>query len=411
MNITIITPFLPYPLNSGGAQGQYNVIDQLRSRHHISIIFPINGKNRKEAMEKLKALWPEVSFFPYSYYRQLRHWPFLRDKMVRALKLKLIPHSERFKVERALKPYGFYFSQDFVTFVNQIARQQEAELIQVDFYPYIHLINYLHGDSKKVFIQHEIRYIRNERLLSTLTLTDKEIALCEQTKQTEIDDMNKYDAVVTVTDIDKDLLKKDGVKTPIYTSPSAVNSPVRPYQEWNGNLSFVGGYSHIPNQEGIEWFIKNVLPLLHTDAFNSFNIIGGGWSVSNYTTSPKLAFKGFVEDLADAVSGSIMVVPILTGSGMRMKILEAAALGSPIVTTSVGVEGINLTNGDSCLIADTPEEFAKAIIELINSEELRTRLTKRAQSIYLENYSVKALTDLRDNIYHQIEKKTNRTYL
>lgn len=96
---------------------------------------------------------------------------------------------------------------------------------------------------------------------------------------------------------------------------------------------------------------------------------------------------------------------------MRMKILEAAALGSPIVTTSVGVEGINLTNGDSCLIADTPEEFAKAIIELINSEELRTRLTKRAQSIYLENYSVKALTDLRDNIYHQIEKKTNRTYL
>ena len=96
---------------------------------------------------------------------------------------------------------------------------------------------------------------------------------------------------------------------------------------------------------------------------------------------------------------------------MRMKILEAAALGCPIVTTSVGVEGINLTNGDSCLIADTPEEFAKAITEIINSEELRTRLTKRAQSIYLENYSVKALTGLRDSIYHQIEKKTNRTNL
>ena len=409
MNITIITPFLPYPLSSGGAQGQYNVIDQLKSKHHISIIFPINGKNKKEAMEKLKALWPEVSFFPYSYYRQLRHWPFLRDKMVRAIKLKLIPHSERFQVERALKPYGFYFSKDFVTFVNQIARQQEAKIIQVDFYPYLHLINYLHGDSKKVFIQHEIRYIRNERLLSTLTLTDKEITLFEQAKQTEIDDMNKYDAVVTVTDIDKDLLKKDGVKTPIYTSPSAVNSPVRPYQEWNGNLSFVGGYSHIPNQEGIEWFVNKVLPLLPADAFKSFNIIGDGWPVSNYNTRSKLMFKGFVDDLAEAISGSIMVVPILTGSGMRMKILEAAALGCPIVTTKVGVEGINLTNDDSCLIADTPEDFANAIIELINKKELRSRLTKQAQSIYLDKYSVKALTGLRDNIYHQISHKYDNT--
>ena len=113
MNITIITPWLPYPLTSGGAQAQYNFIDTLRKEHHIAIIFPLNGKNRIEAMKHLQEIWPEVSFHPYSYFRQMTHGAFLKDKIVRAIKLKVCPNSDRFLVERALKPYGFYFTKDY----------------------------------------------------------------------------------------------------------------------------------------------------------------------------------------------------------------------------------------------------------------------------------------------------------
>ena len=76
MNITIITILLPYPLDSGGTQAQYNMIDSIRHEHHISLVFPENGHNSPEALKQLKALWPEVNFYSYSYFRQLCYLPY-----------------------------------------------------------------------------------------------------------------------------------------------------------------------------------------------------------------------------------------------------------------------------------------------------------------------------------------------
>ena len=94
-----------------------------------------------------------------------------------------------------------------------------------------------------------------------------------------------------------------------------------------------------------------------------------------------------------------MLVAILTGSGMRMKILEGAAMCMPIITTSVGVEGLNFKHGESCLIADSAEEFAKAIDRLRNDKNLRQTLAINAQQIYIQNYSISALGKIRNNTY------------
>ena len=99
---------------------------------------------------------------------------------------------------------------------------------------------------------------------------------------------------------------------------------------------------------------------------------------------------GFVEHLEDAVHGSIMIVPILTGSGMRMKILEAAAMSVPFITTSVGVEGLDFKHDESCLVADTAEEFANAIDCLANDAVLRKRLTENASKVFENKYSAQA---------------------
>lgn len=401
MNITIITPSLPYPLNSGGAQGQYNFIDKLRSKHHIAIIFPMNGKNRPEALQHLQTIWPEVTFHPYSYLRQLTHGPFLKDKITRAVKLKVCPQSERFAVERALKPYGFYFTCDFVSFVNDIIRQHKTDIIQVDFYQYLHIIHHLPADIRKIYVQHEIRYIRNQRLLAPIHLTPEEKAWYEEIRQMEIDDLNAFNQIIAVTANDKDNMVRDGVKTPISVSPSAVNTPVLPFEGWNGKVTFLGGYSHIPNQEGMEWFLQKVLPMVHLDSIQAIEVVGSGWPQHYNTIHPKVRFLGFVEDLTQAVHRSLLIVPILTGSGMRMKILDAAAMSVPFITTTVGVEGLNFKHDTSCLVADTPEDFAQAINVLVADTARMQALAVNAQQIFNEQYSVEALAKVRNNIYEQ----------
>ena len=322
--------------------------------------------------------------------------------MVRAIKLKVKGNDERFQVERALKPYGYNLSKAFLKFVENHIREHHTDLIQVDFYPYLHIVNYLPQGIRRIFVQHEIRYIRNQRLLVPLNLTADEQAYYERIKQMEIDDINRFDRVITLTQTDRDIMQADGVTAPISVSPAAVNSPVMPFEGWNGKLSFIGGYSHIPNQEGVEWFVKEVLPLVDTDRIKTVDIVGGGWPQHYNGLHPKVHFLGFVDDLAQAVHGALLIVPILTGSGMRMKILDAAAMGVPFVTTAVGVEGLDFHHNESCLVADTPEAFAAAVNSLTNDEQLQQQLASQAQQVFMKRYSVEALAKVRNNIYERL---------
>ena len=108
---------------------------------------------------------------------------------------------------------------------------------------------------------------------------------------------------------------------------------------------------------------------------------------------------GYVEDLSPVLRGSIMIVPILSGSGMRMKILEAAANSVPIITTTVGVEGLDFENEVSCLIADTPQEFAGAIDSLVGDKALCRRLGESANNVYRTKYTAKILAQVRNELY------------
>lgn len=404
MNIVIISTHLPYPLSTGGAQAQYNMIDILRHRHQFHFIYPENKRNSKTVHHTLSKLWPNVKLTPYSYTRQLL-WPqFFMDKAKRAINLSLRPNSKKLLVERTIKRYGYYFNKDFINFVNHHISHIKPDFVQIDFYPYLHLINYLPADVKTIFIHHEIRYIRNERLLSDIKLDDKWKRKMTECKQEEIDDLNKFSHIVTLTDIDRKQLLTAGVRTPISISPAAINTESLPYGKQNRTLTFVGSYHHFPNQEGIDWFIGKVLPMLTPDI--PLHIIGKGWPMSYHQQNRQIIMEGFVSKLSDVIHGSLMVVPILSGSGMRMKILEAASLSVPFVTTSVGVEGLNFVHRVSCLIADTPESFAAAITLLLENNELRKELATNAHNVYEKEYSREALAQKREKIYLTISQES-----
>ena len=112
-----------------------------------------------------------------------------------------------------------------------------------------------------------------------------------------------------------------------------------------------------------------------------------------------------MDDLAPHAVGCIMIVPLLTGSGMRMKILDAAALSLPLVSTSVGAEGLDFQNGESCLIGDSPEEFASQLQRMLTDEELRESMARKAHDVYLKQYTSSALVEKRRLIYSELLKE------
>ena len=395
MNITIITCVLPWRLNSGGAQAQFNMIDRLRKKHNITIIFPEDSQNRMEYARELQQIWHDVKLKPFRIWQQMLYPRFVMDKAERAFKLLFTPGSERFKVQRALKHYGIYPSNGFMRFVNNVIKEEKADIVQVEFYPCLWLVRGLPDNVRKIFIHHELRYIKNERTITAYHPTEEEIQWMENLKREEIEDLDKYDTIVTLTQQDKDYLQRDGVRKPIYVSPAAINTETSPFCPWNHKLAFVGSYLHQPNVEGIDWYVNEVLPLL-CDA-PALEIIGKGWP-ERYITK-EVRTLGFVEDLHESIAGSIMIVPILSGSGMRMKILEAAAMSMPIVTTTVGVEGLNFKNGESCIIADSPQDFAAAINELAKDEAKCRKLGEEANKVFEKNYSKKILAEIRERVY------------
>ncbi len=406
MNITIITILLPYPLDSGGTQAQYNMIDTIRHEHHISLVFPENGHNSPEALKQLKALWPEVNFYSYSYFRQLCYLPFLMAKAKRAINLALRKHNRAFLMERALQPYGYDLSKSFVRFVKDAVRRSEPDIVQVEFYPYLGLVSVLPPEVKKIFVHHEIRYIRNARILKNLSPTTRHWTLWERLKTTEIEQLNQFDGIITLTDNDRETLSKDGVSRPLFTSPAAINTFQRSYQPWNHTVVFLGGVSHGPNVEGLIWMLKEVLPSIPSKQLSkiTLKIIGKGWTTDMLpkVSGLNIVCTGFVEHLEREALGGIMVVPILSGSGMRMKILEGAALSLPMVSTTVGAEGLDFADGEACLMADSPLEFAQAMVRLFQDEELRKSIAIGASRIFETKYSRGALCSLRERIYHQI---------
>jgi glycosyltransferase involved in cell wall biosynthesis len=178
--------------------------------------------------------------------------------------------------------------------------------------------------------------------------------------------------------------------------PNGVDTEARPY-DTNAdkylihNIIFCGSLDYFPNAEGLRWFYNNVFPMLKEKIPTiSLTVIGNVTQVHKYDYLKNDASVNFIGNVETVVpfykQASVSIVPLLSGSGTRLKILEAMSMGNPVVSTAIGAEGMDFENGKHLLIADDAKEFADQVLYLLNNKELfnhvRTNAFELVKSVY-----------------------------
>jgi polysaccharide biosynthesis protein PslH len=156
------------------------------------------------------------------------------------------------------------------------------------------------------------------------------------------------------------------------------------------SLVFTGSLSYGPNYDGLRWFLREVLPRIQRDDPEvRLRVTGStqGIDVPGLPSGNAVEYTGYVDDIRPVVAGSwAAVVPLWHGAGTRLKILEAMALGTPVVATSKGAEGLAATTGTDIIVRDTPDGFARGVVELLRSSELRARLALGGRRLVESQY-------------------------
>jgi glycosyltransferase involved in cell wall biosynthesis len=294
-----------------------------------------------------------------------------------------------------------FVSPDFEKLLSGILRENEFDIVQLEglyLLPYLLVIRKF-SKAKIVLRAHNIEHLiweRNSKMAKPGAKKWYLQNLAARMKEFEIYNLNSCDALVPITNVDAARFVELGCKLPLHTCPVGVN--LNGMEEVNETepltLCYIGSLDWTPNVEGLEWFLESVWPKV-SQQFPELKFFIAGRNFPPEFPSKEYACVESVGEVENSRafirSKSMMVVPLFSGSGMRVKIIEAMAEGRPVVSTAVGAEGINAVDGAHLLLADTPDAFARQIKRLIKDRDEARRMGSHARAFVKENYDNKKL--------------------
>lgn len=408
MKILFLAQQLPYPLDSGGKIKSYHVIEALARKHAITIVSFIRSKKED------KYIWRLNSF---------------ADRVETCLIKRSSIRNIYYLTRSLLTSKSFVMKRDQV----RQMRGKINRLLELDNYDVIH-IDHLQmaqyvDDTCRSFTfldQHNVESMIWKRISENSNGLRKLFARNEARKlqRFEAEACSNSDLVLTVTERDKEILSSlTNNRARIQVVPIGVDCDYfKPMEasEKNPTITFVGTMFWPPNIECVLKFHRETFPLICKEIPEvKFKIVGSRPSkkVQNFARDKNVEVTGYVDDVRPLMAeSSVFIVPLLSGSGMRVKILNAMSMGIPVVTTSIGCEGIegliSVDSGESAdeniWIADTPEEFAGAVATVMSNKELSLRLSRNARQLMLKKYDWSIIQDQILKVYRGIEASLQR---
>jgi len=397
-DLLFISPAVPAPLGNGPAMRAHASIRVLAIHYRVHLLVANDPPRDAGQRRQLEDLCAEVA------YRPLGLWP---DRWA-CVRQRLTASSTFFRRLLLSQPREW----------NKAARLEIGNPFDVREFAVAHVFRFYLaplletlGRSVAVHARQldvdDIESLTRRRLAGLYRLAGHRFAALEADveaalyEKLESDWLPRFDRVFVSSSRDRELL----LQRHAHPSPEVLPNTVEISRRVGDRASsdtfrflFVGTMSYYPNVDGVLFFCSEILPLIRARASKpiTVTIIGSGMSLALRETLsmfPEVQAAGFVEHLEQVYrDADAVLVPIRAGGGTRIKVLEAFAHHCPVVSTSAGIEGIEVEEGTHALIADTPEEFANACLRLIREPRLGRELGQRAFELVSERYSDKALS-------------------
>jgi glycosyltransferase involved in cell wall biosynthesis len=383
MRILWIKTELLHPVDKGGRIRTYQMLRSLTKRHHVTYLCLDDGTAA-----------PNARSLATEYCHQLETVQFNPP----------VKGGLRFFVDLILNlfsplPYAItrYQSVELRARIAELA--PNADLVVCDFLtPSVNVPNEL--PSRKVLFQHNVESMIWERHVTVPQHAMRKLYMRQQWRKMERFESRMcqfFDHVVAVSNDDARIMKERYHVASVSAVATGVDIAFfahrpAPSHEANNELVFVGSMDWMPNEDGIRWFAECVFPQVRLLIPNAqLTVVGRSPPASMRRLASREAGIDVVGTVPDVrpywERAAVSIVPLRIGGGTRLKIFEAMAMGIPIVSTSVGAEGLPVTHGDDLLIADSPEAQTAAIVSLLKDREAARRMADRARDYVAANCS------------------------
>lgn len=382
MRILFLTETVPWPLDSGGRIRTYHALRALSLEHEVCLhTFARSEEQRVAARDTLGSIVRSVHIhlLPRTWRREL--WAACRSV-----------------IQRSPLTIARHYSSRVARLLASETRQSEFDIVYCD---HLSMLQYGITLGLPVILDaHNVEYRIIERYASRLGPSLQQLVARREVRRLRDYEGRLYPTcrgILTVSAVDADVIRSmAGAEVPVIEVPIPIDvESIRPTTSLTKQpvILFVGPLDWPPNAEAVEWFVRHVWPLVLDSVPTAlFRVVGRKPErlPEDVRRASRVRFEGWVPDVTPYFEQSrVLVVPIQSGSGLRVKILDAFARGIPVVTTPVGVEGIPANTGRHCLIASDAAEFSRDLVQVLGDEALSGGLAREARALVEQQFGTK----------------------
>jgi glycosyltransferase involved in cell wall biosynthesis len=391
MRILFLSGWYPYPADNGSKLRILNLLQGLMQHHEVSLLSFADRPEVEPNTRQTRKFYSEVQIVPWKPYNP-------RSRRARLGFLSAVPRS-------MIDTY----STDMAQCIEQTISRRNYDLViasQLGMARYrrhfkqmaalfeeaeVGLLFEQFSQARSVWgrARHGLTWAKHRTYLARLL---RHFGAC-----TVVSDQERQLLARIVPDYRDIQVIPNGVSLADYRDVPKTLQP--------NNLIFTGSFRYFANYEAMTWFLRDIYPRIRAQAPDAHLTVTGDHANQPLPSTDGVTLTGIVDDVRPLVaSAAVSLVPIQVGGGTRLKILEAMALRTPVVATSKGAEGLEVKHGDHLLIADTPQEFAEAVLCLLGDPSLGRRLADNAYRLAREKYDWAAVMprflDLIERVAH-----------
>ena len=395
MRILFIAPFLPYPENSGSKIRAMGLLRSLKGNELL--LFAFGDQKERVHFKELKKLCSELFVFQ---------------------KPKISPF-QKFLNHFSSKPLlsKRFWLKEVKIKIEEILKEKKIDLVVVETLHMAEYVKSLKGLCK-VLDEHNLEFVRAGRRVSAHSHWIRKIyyyLIMMRLRRYELKTIKMFDKCLVCSESDRKTINGFIPNKKVTVIPNSVDVNyfgARQGAHDSKSIIFTGTMWYEPNVDAVKYFAREIFPLLREDLPDIEFVIVGDKPTEDVIVLSKekgISVTGYTDDIRPYLStASIFVAPIRMGSGTRLKILSAMCAGLPVVSTSVGCEGLDVVDDENICIAESPQQFRDKIIRLLEEKDYRERIATGGKRLVEKKYSREVIEEKLIRLWKGLESELIR---